>query len=205
MHWPFRWNLASSSEGARHVQDRFRQMHNQCAGFSTQTQFTGLPSPLTARRELLDILFICSRAHMLQSAISTPDENNQLDTINWDAIGAIGDFAGSIGVFISLIYIALQMRHSAAETRDASIHSVMQLAIQFRAESYTGELAEICFKAASGATLTALESLKFEGYLSALFELNELVFVQYQKRISIRNTLMPGSGIQRCVAGDSGE
>lgn len=102
--------------------------------------------------------------------------------LNWDAIGAIGDFAGSIGVFISLIYVALQMRHSAAETRDASIHSVMQLAIQFRAESYSGELAAIRLKAATGEALTALESLKFEGYLSALFELNELVFVQYQKR-----------------------
>ncbi len=105
-----------------------------------------------------------------------------MDTINWDALGAIGDFAGSIGVFISLIYVALQMRHSAAETRDASIHSVMELAIQFRAESYTGQLAEIRLKAAMGESLTPLESLKFEGYLSALFELNELVFVQYQKK-----------------------
>ncbi len=105
-----------------------------------------------------------------------------MDAINWDAIGAIGDFAASIGVFISLIYVALQMRHSAAETRDASIHSVMQLAIQFRAESYNGELADIRLKAAMGEALTPLESLKFEGYLSALFELNELVFVQYQKK-----------------------
>jgi hypothetical protein len=57
----------------------------------------------------------------------------------------------------------------------------MQLAIQFRAESYHGELADIRMKAALNESLTALEVLKFEGYLSALFELNELVFVQYQK------------------------
>lgn len=105
-----------------------------------------------------------------------------MGTVNWDAIGAIGDFGGSIGVFISLIYLALQMRSSASETRDASIHSVMELAIQFRAESYSGDLAEIRLKAALGETLSQLESLKFEGYLSALFELNELVFVQYQKK-----------------------
>ena len=102
--------------------------------------------------------------------------------INWDAIGAIGDFAGSVGVFISLVYLAIQLRNSAAETRDATIHSVMELAIKFRAESYSGALAEIRLKAATGEKLTALESLKFEGYLSALFELNELVFVQYQKK-----------------------
>jgi hypothetical protein len=57
----------------------------------------------------------------------------------------------------------------------------MELAIKFRAESYHGVLAEIRLKAAMGDSLTQLESLKFEGYLSALFELNELVFVQYQK------------------------
>jgi hypothetical protein len=105
-----------------------------------------------------------------------------MDAINWDALGAIGDFGGSIGVFITLIYLAVQMRNSAAETRDASIHSVMELAIQFRAESYGGELADIRLKAALGEQLTQIESLRFEGYLSALFELNELVFVQYQKK-----------------------
>jgi len=101
--------------------------------------------------------------------------------VNWDALGAIGDFLGSIGVFISLVYLAVQTRRSTAETRDASIHSVMQLAIQFRAESYRGELAEIRMKAALNESMEPLESQKFEGYLSALFELNELVFVQYQK------------------------
>ena len=101
--------------------------------------------------------------------------------INWDAIGALGDFLGSIGVFISLIYLGLQTRHSAAETRDASVQSVMQLAIQFRAESYSGALVDIRLKAARGERLSQEETLRFEGYLSALFELNELAFVQYQK------------------------
>ena len=64
-----------------------------------------------------------------------------MDSINWDALGAIGDFAGSIGVFISLVYLAFQTKQATAETRDASIHSVMELAIKFRSESYTGDLA----------------------------------------------------------------
>ncbi len=85
--------------------------------------------------------------------------------INWDAIGAIGDFVGSIGVLISLVYLAVQTRNSAAETRDATVQSVMQLAIQFRAESYTGELVDIRLKAARGESLSLEETLKFEGYL----------------------------------------
>ena len=104
-----------------------------------------------------------------------------MDAINWDALGAIGDFAGSIGVFISLVYLAYQTKQGTAETRDASIHSVMELAIKFRSESYTGDLADIRLKAGMNESLTPLEDLKYQGYLSALFELNELVFLQYQK------------------------
>ena len=49
------------------------------------------------------------------------------------------------------------------------------------APSYTGDLAEIRLKAGMNESLTPLEDLKYQGYLSALFELNELVFLQYQK------------------------
>lgn len=104
-----------------------------------------------------------------------------MDWITWDALGAMGEIAGSAGVLVSLIYLAIQTRESAAETRDATIQSVMQLAIQFRAESYGGDLPAIRMKAMTGEAMEPLEVMKFEGYLSALFELNELVFVQYQK------------------------
>ena len=104
-----------------------------------------------------------------------------MDSINWDGVGALGDFLGSIGVFISLVYLAFQTKQGTKETRDASIHSVMELAIRFRSESYTGDLADIRLKAGMNETLTPLEDLKYQGYLSALFELNELVFLQYQK------------------------
>lgn len=104
-----------------------------------------------------------------------------MNNTNWEIAKFIAELVGTVGVFASLFYLARQMRLSGAETRDASIHSIMQLAIQFRAESYRGELAGIRLKAATDEPLTPLELLKFEGYLSALFELTELVFVQYQK------------------------
>jgi hypothetical protein len=104
-----------------------------------------------------------------------------MNSTSWEIAKLIAELLGTTGVFASLFYLARQMRLSAAETRDASIHSIMQLAIQFRAESYRGELAEIRMKAAVEEPLTPLELLKFEGYLSALFELTELVYVQYQK------------------------
>jgi hypothetical protein len=38
--------------------------------------------------------------------------------MSWDAIGAIGDFVGGLGVVASLIYLATQVRHSARITEE---------------------------------------------------------------------------------------
>jgi len=31
--------------------------------------------------------------------------------LNWEAIGAVGEILGAIAVFVSLLYLALQLRH----------------------------------------------------------------------------------------------
>jgi hypothetical protein len=102
-----------------------------------------------------------------------------MDDIDWGSLGAMGEMFGAVGVLASMIYFATMLKFNASVTKDATTYSIMQLAINFRAESYKGELAEIRLKAATGSELTALESLKFDGYLSALFELTELVFMAY--------------------------
>jgi hypothetical protein len=38
--------------------------------------------------------------------------------MSWDAIGAIGDFLGGLGVIVSLIYLATQVRRSARVTEE---------------------------------------------------------------------------------------
>jgi hypothetical protein len=40
-------------------------------------------------------------------------------SMNWDAIGAIGEVLGSIAVFITLGYLALQVRHARSEASRA--------------------------------------------------------------------------------------
>ncbi len=37
--------------------------------------------------------------------------------MNWEAMGAIGETVGAIGVILSLVYLALQIRHSSEQTR----------------------------------------------------------------------------------------
>lgn len=104
-----------------------------------------------------------------------------MEHLNWEVIRGVAQVFSAFGVLASIFYFATQIRVNASETRDATTYSIMQMAINFRSESYKGELAEIRLKANTGEPLTPLESVKFDGYLSAFFELTELVFMAYRK------------------------
>ncbi len=39
--------------------------------------------------------------------------------MNWDAVGALAEVAGAIGVLLTLVYLAVQIRHNSASV-DAS-------------------------------------------------------------------------------------
>jgi len=45
--------------------------------------------------------------------------------MNWEAIGAIGEVVGALGVIVSLIYLATQIRRSDQTARAESIRSVL--------------------------------------------------------------------------------
>jgi hypothetical protein len=45
--------------------------------------------------------------------------------MNWDAIGAVGEVLGSIAVFITLGYLAIQVRYARSETSRALSHGRM--------------------------------------------------------------------------------
>lgn len=44
--------------------------------------------------------------------------------INWDAVGAIGEILGALAVFVSLIYLAVQIRNQTRESRLLASHDV---------------------------------------------------------------------------------
>ena len=55
--------------------------------------------------------------------------------MNWEAIGAVGDAAGAIGVIITLGYLAIQIRQNTASQKSHTI--------QVMFESYVGHL-QLC-------------------------------------------------------------
>lgn len=44
--------------------------------------------------------------------------------MNWTAIGAVGEFLGALGVIVTLIYLARQIRQHTTATRLATSHSI---------------------------------------------------------------------------------
>ena len=45
--------------------------------------------------------------------------------MNWEAIGAIGEIIGAIAVFLSLIYLALQIRSNTNVEKAAALREVL--------------------------------------------------------------------------------
>ena len=44
--------------------------------------------------------------------------------MNWDAVGAVAELIGSIAVVITLIYLAVQLKHNSKSTRLAAAHGL---------------------------------------------------------------------------------
>jgi hypothetical protein len=71
--------------------------------------------------------------------------------MNWDAIGATAELLAALGVIVSLLYLALQVRTGNRNDRMESARSVMQIYHENSRDMSTNpEFRKICTKAASG-------------------------------------------------------
>lgn len=50
--------------------------------------------------------------------------------MNWEAMGAIGEVVGAVGVIVSLLYLALQIRQSSNVTRSATRQAISTTQIE---------------------------------------------------------------------------
>ena len=81
--------------------------------------------------------------------------------MNWDAIGAIGEIAGAVGVIITLVYLSSQIRSSARATKSqvhANLASEMQRLLV--AASQDDLLIEVMLLAQRGDQLTDAQTMK---------------------------------------------
>ena len=97
--------------------------------------------------------------------------------MNWDAIGAVGEIIGATAVFITLLYLATQVRqansHARAQTRQ-------RMTEQAQAEVYQGMIDEpsIFQSLYKKEPLTEIEWIKLNGWLLAAMRQREYEWFQ---------------------------
>ena len=71
------------------------------------------------------------------------NKNNEETEMNWDAIGAIAEVAGVIGIIVSIGYLGMQVRHSNQVAEDASFKSTFGLGITVYLEMIESENVDV--------------------------------------------------------------
>ena len=106
--------------------------------------------------------------------------------MNWDAVGAVGDLVGGIAVVASLIYLAIQVRHSAHQTsentralRIASRNAFQDSFARWRALATDARLGELYLRGCGDySALDRNERFQFGLVAQELFYAYETIFVQ---------------------------
>jgi hypothetical protein len=110
--------------------------------------------------------------------------------INLQSLGNLGEFVGAIGVVVSLVYLAQQMRQNTTSVRAASFNSMVQNSIGLLEHSFLdSEFAEFLARAERDpAALSPVERLRWDAYMTAVYRhFGNLV---YQHRVGALDHLM---------------
>ena len=103
--------------------------------------------------------------------------------LNWDAIGAIGEILGALAVFLTLVYLAVQIRQNTSSVRASTFHECASRAADLtRAIAEHKELARILRTGLGG--LEQLEDdddrFRFVLLLQNMFRQYEDLLFQYR-------------------------
>lgn len=100
-----------------------------------------------------------------------------------DALGNLGEFVGAVGVVVSLVYLALQLRQNTRSVRAASFNDMVQNSIRLLEHGFRdSEFARFLATAENDPdALDEVGQLRWDAYMTAVFRhFGNLV---YQQRV----------------------
>ena len=102
--------------------------------------------------------------------------------MNWDAIGATGEIIGALVVFLTLVYLALQIRQNTHATRAASHHAVTDALNQLNlALAENEEVASIWVSGMNDrSSLTEIRRERYDALLRAYMHACDTMYYQAQ-------------------------
>ena len=101
--------------------------------------------------------------------------------MNWDAIGAIGEVAGAIGVIVTLIYLANQLRQNTNAMRSSTYEAYNQTGnslLDFGAQ-FAADLATIQ-QHTNLQELTAEQSVVYSSWAMKIFNSMEATYLHHR-------------------------
>jgi hypothetical protein len=86
-------------------------------------------------------------------------------------LGSLGEFVGAIGVVVSLIYLAQQMRQNTTSVRAASFNSMTENSIRILEHSFRdADFADFLDRAEQDpASLSSAELVRWNAYMTAVY------------------------------------
>ena len=90
--------------------------------------------------------------------------------MNWDAIAAIAEALGVIGVIVSIVYLSIQVRHSNQVSEDAAFKNTLALGISSHHEMIEGANGDVVIKGLLNyEALSGREKLVFDSVVTSWF------------------------------------
>jgi hypothetical protein len=108
--------------------------------------------------------------------------------MNWEAVGAVAELLGALGVIISLIYLATQIRQNTRSVRMSSHHGVADQFTQTNlAVVHDPQLIDLITRGSADAeSLSDAERTRFYAYIMAIFRTYEELFQLDRKGLADR-------------------
>jgi len=120
--------------------------------------------------------------------------------MNWDALGAIGELVGALGVIATLVYVAVQLRQSTRAVRAATLNATTaSQQAELRWSSDIGQAVTTAFHRPE--ELTELETHQVTEWMTAAFLARENEYRQHQKGLLERDKWEQSKTIVQMIAG----
>ncbi|MGR8946691.1 MAG: hypothetical protein ACU84Q_01500 [Gammaproteobacteria bacterium] len=118
--------------------------------------------------------------------------------MNWEAIGAISEVVGAIGVIVSILYLATQIRHGARAAEDAAFRDAFVAVSDTLANMGEGENAEIILKGLRNfSDLNSREKYTFDSIMTGFFTLVESTIISNEVDLMSDETMENWSFVLR--------
>ena len=116
--------------------------------------------------------------------------------MNWDALGAMGEIIGAIAVFVTLYYLATQIRIQSREIEKSNEHVRAQLSIDINnmvINNFDGlmrdkEFVKIYQKGISNQPLDEIETVQFSQFVNRWMALCESVVIVTKQKLCLITT-----------------